>query len=356
MLDKIARLEERYREIEALMADPQVVTDTVRLVALGKERAALEPLVTNYRSYLRTSQALREAEAILRDASDADLVALAKEEMESLSGRLTDLEAQLKLALTPKDPTDDRDVIVEIRGAAGGEEAALFAGELYRMYARYAQVRGWQVEIIDAHETGLRGFKELIFEVRGRGAFSRLKYESGAHRVQRVPLTEASGRLHTSTVTVAVLPEAEDVDVDIKEEELRIDIYHASGHGGQNVQKVSTAVRITHLPTGIVAVCQDERSQLRNKQKALAVLKARLWDRATRERQEAISSQRRSQVGTGDRAEKIRTYNFPQDRVTDHRISLTLHNLQAVLNGDLEPLIEPLMAEERARRMAAAVA
>ncbi|MBI4340201.1 MAG: PCRF domain-containing protein, partial [Chloroflexi bacterium] len=238
--------------------------------------------------------------------------------------------------------------------AAGGEEAALFAAELYRMYTRYAQLRGWEVELVDAHETGIGGFKEIIFEVMGKGVYSRLKYENGAHRVQRVPSTEAAGRIHTSTVTVAVMPEAEEVEVNVEDKDLRIDIFHAGGHGGQNVQKVATAVRIIHIPTGIVATCQDERSQLRNKQKAMAVLRARLLDKVTREYQEVVSEERRSKVGTGERSEKVRTYNFPQDRVTDHRVNLTVHNLPAVLEGRLDPIIDTLFQEERNRRLAEA--
>lgn len=356
MLDRLAQLEQRYLDIEALMADPEVATDMARLIALGKERSSLEPVVGFYRAYQQTVQAMKEAQAILQEASDPDLVALAQEEINTLKERQATLEEELTVALLPKDPTDDRDVFIEIRAAAGGEEAALFAGELYRMYARYAQNRGWGVELIDARETGIGGFKEIVFEVKGRNVSNRLKYESGGHRVQRVPITESSGRLHTSTVTVAVLPEAEDVEVDIREEDLRIDIFHAGGHGGQNVNKVATAIRITHLPTGIVAVCQDERSQLRNKQKAMAVLKARFLDRVTRAQQQQISQQRRSLVGTGERAEKVRTYNYPQDRVTDHRINLTLHNLKGLLAGDLDPLIDPLMVQERSRLLEASVA
>ena len=344
MLDKIAEMEQRLLDIEMLMADPEVATDSARLMALGKERSSLEPVVASYRAYQQTEQALREAQAIVQEAGDADLVALAQEEIATLEERQATLEEELKLAMSPKDPTDDRNVFVEIRAAAGGEEAALFAAELYRMYTRYAQNRSWEVELIDSRETGIGGFKEIVFEVKGRGAYSRLKHESGGHRVQRVPATESSGRLHTSTVTVAVIPEAEDVEVDLRDEDIRIDVFHAGGHGGQNVNKVATAVRITHLPTGIVAVCQDERSQLRNKQKAMAVVKARLLDRVTQEQQQGISQNRRLQVGTGERSEKVRTYNFPQDRVTDHRINLTLHNIPGIIDGGLDPLVEPLMA------------
>ena len=349
MLEKVAQLEQRYLDIEGLMADPEVATDSVRLMDLAKERASLESTVATYRAYQQSLQATDEAQAILQEAGDPDLVALAQEEIATLKERMASLEEELRVTLSPKDPADDRDVIVEIRAAAGGEEAALFAAELYRMYTRYALSRRWGVELIDARESGIGGFKEIVFEVKGRNVYSRLKHESGGHRVQRIPVTESSGRLQSSTVTVAVLPEAEDVEVDLKDEDMRIDIYHAGGHGGQNVNKVATAIRITHLATGIVAICQDERSQLRNKQKAMAVLKARLLDRATREQQQSISQDRRSQVGTGDRAEKVRTYNFPQDRMTDHRINLTLHNLPGIMDGGLDPLIDPLIAGERNR-------
>jgi len=356
MLDKVAQQEQRYAELEQLMADPQMAADATRLMALEKARASLRPVVSTYRAYRQAAKALEEAQAILQESSDPDLIALAQEEIATLKEKLTKLEEDLKIALAPKEATDERDVIVEVRAAAGGEEAALFTAELYRMYTRYAQRRGWQVELIDARETGIGGFKEIVFEVKGKDVYHRMKHESGGHRVQRVPVTESSGRIHTSTATVAVMPEAGDVEVDLKADDLRIDIYHAGGHGGQNVNKVATAVRITHLPSGIVAICQDERSQLRNKQNAMAVLKARLLDRLTREQQQAISQDRRSQVGTGERAEKIRTYNFPQDRVTDHRVGLTLHNLPAILDGDLDPIIEPLVAQELERRLEASVA
>lgn len=356
MLDKLAQLEHRFAELVQLMADPQIATDATRLIALERERGSLEPTVAAFRAYQQTAQAIEETQALMHDTRDPELATLAQEEIAALRTRRAKLEEELKAKLAPKEPTDERDVIVEVRAAAGGEEAALFTAELYRMYTRYAQRQGWQVELIDARETGIGGFKEIVFEVTGKDVYHRMKHESGAHRVQRVPVTESSGRIHTSTATVAVLPEAADVEVDVKADDLRIDIYHAGGKGGQNVNKVATAVRITHLPTGIVAVCQDERSQLRNKQKAMAVLKARLLDRVTREQEQAISQERRSQVGTGERSEKIRTYNYPQDRVTDHRISVTLHNLPTILDGDLDPLIEPLMAQEMERRLEASIA
>ena len=280
---------------------------------------------------------------------DEEMAALVAEELDSLEARMEGLTRELEEALVPKDAYGDKDVIVEIRAGAGGDEAGLFAADLFRMYARYAEFRRWQVDVIDKNESGIGGFKEIIFEVKGRGAYSRLKYESGVHRVQRVPVTESSGRIHTSTATVAVLPEAEEVEVDINPEDLRIDIFRAGGHGGQNVNKLATAVRITHLPTGVVAICQDERSQLRNKNRAMAVLRARILDIEQRKHFEKIASERRSQVGTGDRSEKVRTYNFPQGRITDHRIGLNLHNMESFLGGELDPVIDALAAEEHAR-------
>ncbi|MCH7705828.1 MAG: peptide chain release factor 1 [Chloroflexi bacterium] len=352
MLDNLSQKEQRYKEIDQLMADPQVASDVPRLIELGKERAALEPMVMMYRKYILILESIDEAKAIIEEDNEPELVTLAREEIATLSEKRDSLEQKLRVALTPSDPNNNRDVFVEIRAAAGGQEAALFVAELYRMYTRYAQRQGWQVDMVDARETGIGGFKEAIFEVKGQNVYQRLKHESGAHRVQRVPVTESAGRLQTSTVTVAVLPVAEDVEVEVNDQDLRIDIYHSGGAGGQNVNKVATAVRITHIPSGIVALCQDERSQLRNKQKAMAVLKARLLDKATREQQEAISQDRRAQVGTGDRAEKIRTYNFPQDRISDHRIDLTLHNIQVILDGDLDPLVEPLLEWEQAQLLA----
>ncbi len=356
MWEKLEALERRYEEMAAEMARPEVAADYERLQALAKEHAALEEIVALYRRYRQRQRALAEARAIVAEGGDADLVALARQEMDQLQPQLQELEGRLRRALLPKDPHDAKDVIMEIRAAAGGEEASLFASDLFRMYSRYAERQGWPVEVIDAHPSDLGGLKEIVFEVRGRGAYSHLKYESGVHRVQRVPVTEASGRIHTSTATVAVLPEADDVDVHLDEKDLRIDIFNASGHGGQNVQKNATAVRITHLPSGVVAQCQDERSQLRNRQKAMAVLRARLLRLEQDKQRQQIDSARRAQVGSGERAEKIRTYNFPQDRVTDHRAGLTWHNLSAILDGELAPILEALSEREEGQLLATASA
>ena len=351
MLERLVELEERHGEIEELMANPDVATDMPRMISLGREYSSLGTVISVYREYRKVSAQLEETKPLLQETADPEMASLVKEEIGVLEQRQATLSDDLQIALLPKNPNDERDVFVEIRAAAGGEEAALFATELYRMYTRYAQTRAWDIELVDANETGIGGFKEVIFEVKGKGAYSCLKYESGGHRVQRVPVTESSGRIHTSTVTVAVMPEAEDVEVGIEEKDLRVDVFHAGGAGGQNVNKVATAIRITHIPTGIVATCQDERSQLRNKQKAMAVLKARLLDKALNEQQEALTADRRSKVGSGERAEKVRTYNYPQDRITDHRINLTLHNLQTVLDGGLDALIQPLMTEDRNQKL-----
>ena len=351
MLDRLAEIEKRYEELTREMARPEVASDIKRLQVLARERASVEDLVNDYRQYQATTRSLKETRAMLQDELDEEMKALAKQEIESLEAKQERLLSELRLGLLPRDENDEKDVIVEIRAGAGGDEAALFAADLFRMYSRYAQSKGWAVDIIDSNESSIGGFKEIIFEVKGRGAFSRLKYERGVHRVQRVPVTESSGRIHTSTATVAVLPEASEVEVSINPDDLRTDIFHSGGAGGQNVNKVATAVRITHLPTGIVAVCQDERSQLRNRQKAMAVLRARLLDIEQRKQEAAITEQRRSQVGTGDRSEKIRTYNFPQDRITDHRIGLTLHNLPQVMEGELDRLIDTLATDEQAKQL-----
>jgi peptide chain release factor 1 len=351
MWDKLETMEKRYQELEQQIATPEIAADPKQLQKLAQERAGLEDVVTKYRQYKTTAKTLEETKAMLNGRLDEEMAALVKQEIVSLESQLEHRLQELKRVLVPKDPNDEKNIIVEIRAGAGGEEAGLFAADLFRMYSRYAQSKGWEVDIISASESGIGGFKEIIFEVRGRGAFSRFKYERGVHRVQRVPVTEASGRIHTSTATVAVLPEADEVDVDINPADLRIDIYHSGGPGGQNVNKVATAVRITHLPTGMVVACQDERSQLRNKTKAMAVLRARLFEIERQKQEAAITQERRSQVGTGERAEKIRTYNFPQDRVTDHRIGLTLHNLTRILTGELDSLIDALATDDQAKQL-----
>ncbi|MCH8190506.1 MAG: peptide chain release factor 1 [Chloroflexi bacterium] len=356
MTEKLEDAIRRYDELTDSMGQPEVASSYEKVQSLAKERAAMERVVGLYRDYKKTVAELGETQTLLREKPDPDLAAMAREEIERLEERRDRLSDEMRIALLPADPNDDKSVIVEIRAGAGGDEAALFAADLYRMYVRYAAMNNWDVELMNRHETGIGGLKEITFEIAGKGAYSRLKHESGVHRVQRVPDTETSGRIHTSTATVAVLPEADEVEVDIDPEDLRIDIFHAGGHGGQNVQKVATAVRVVHIPTGITAVCQDERSQLKNKQKAMAVLRARILDIEQRKQQAEITERRRSQVGTADRSEKIRTYNFPQNRVTDHRLDLSLHNLPHLLEGNLDELIDALTAREQAQRLEEAVA
>ncbi|MGE0227587.1 MAG: peptide chain release factor 1 [Dehalococcoidia bacterium] len=352
MFERLAEIEARYEEVTRLLADPDVVSDHRRLQELGRERSQLETVVALYRRYRDAEAALEDARALARDA-DEEMRTLGREEEERLVAELAQLDQDLKVALLPRDPADDKDVIVEIRGGTGGEEAALFAADLYRMYQRYAERQRWKTEVINTSEASAGGYKEIVFEVHGQGAYSRLKYESGVHRVQRVPETEAQGRIHTSTATVAVLPEVDEVDVDIDWGQVRIDIFHSGGAGGQNVNKVATAVRMTHEPTGIVVTCQDERSQAKNRAKAEAVLRARLYEL---ERAAAAAEQagaRRAQVGTGERSEKIRTYNFPQDRVTDHRVNLTVHGIPRLLDGDIDPLIDAVAMDEQAQLLQA---
>ncbi len=356
LLPRLASIKQRFEQLNEEMARPDVATDLDKVRALAKERASLEEVVSHISEYEQHLKARDEAKALAQEGKDPEMADLARQEIESLNAAIAKDEEYLRQELIGKDPNDEKSVIVEVRAGAGGDEAGLFAADLFRMYTRYAQTKGWQAEVIDANETGIGGYKEIIFEVRGRGAYSRLKHESGVHRVQRVPTTEASGRIHTSTATVAVLPEADEVDVSINPDDLKIDIYHASGHGGQNVQKVATAVRITHLPTGIIAICQDERSQLKNKLKAMAVLRARLYDQERRKQEEAITSARRSQGGSGDRSEKVRTYNFPQDRLSDHRIGLTAHGLPRILQGNLDDIIDALVADEQAKKLAGSAA
>lgn len=351
MWDKLGAIETHYRELEEEMARPEVAGDFDRLQKLAREHSSLQEIVATLNEYRRLEEGLSQARGIANEDDDPEMVALAQEEITSGDAQIEALEGRLRRALIPKDPFDEKDVIVEIRAAAGGDEASLFASDLFRMYSRYAERQRWKVEVLDSNQRDLGGFKEVVFEVRGKGAYSRLKYESGVHRVQRVPETEAQGRIHTSTATVAVLPEADEVDLKVDEKDLRIDIFNAGGHGGQNVQKNATAIRITHIPSGVVAVCQDERSQLKNKTKAMAVLRARLLNIEQRRQQEEIDSSRREQVGRGDRSEKIRTYNFPQDRMTDHRANYTRHNLPGLLDGDIDDVIAALDDYDEGRHL-----
>ena len=351
MLERLSSVEEKYEELNKLLADPEVVTDHTKVQQYAKEQSVMREVVELAREYREVIKEISDLKDMLRSESDPDILSMAKDEHATLEGKKEEAEERLRMALVPKDPNDDKNVIIEIRAGTGGEEAGLFASNLYRMYSRLAQRLNWNLEIIDSNSTGIGGLKEIIFQVRGDQAYSKLKHESGVHRVQRVPTTESSGRIHTSAATVAVLPEAEEVDVEINQEDLQIDIYHASGHGGQNVQKVATAVRIKHIPSGVVTTCQDERSQHKNKEKALAVLRSRLLAAEIEKQQKEITDSRRSQVGSGDRSERVRTYNFPQGRITDHRIGLTSYNLEQVLDGDLMEFIEALVQEEQARKL-----
>lgn len=351
MLDKLREAEIHFEKIDKELMSPEVMTDLDRYTKLMKERKNLAPTIEKYREYKKTADSVDEAKDILDNESDAELREIAQEEFQTGKGRLAELEEELKILLLPKDPNDDKNVIVEIRAGAGGDEAALFAGVLYRMYTMYADSMKFKTETVSLNETGLGGYREITFMINGEGAYSRFKYESGVHRVQRVPETEASGRIHTSTATVAVLPEAEDVEVEINQGDLEIETIKSSGAGGQHVNKTESAIRLIHKPTGIVIECQDERSQYKNKDKAMKLLRSKLYDMKTREQNDKIASERRSQVGTGDRSERIRTYNYPQGRVTDHRIGFTIYSLENFLNGDISTMIDALATADAAERL-----
>ena len=353
LVEKLDKIKKKYDSINEQLSESDFASDREKVISLNRERSELEDIIVVYDKYKEVLKNIEGNKEIIDLGGDKELVELAEAEMNELNDKRDDLEEEIKLLLIPKDPNDDKDVIVEIRAGTGGDEAALFAGDLFRMYSRYAEIRGWKIEIIDVSDTGLGGIKEVVFALNGQDVYADMKFESGVHRVQRVPETEGSGRVHTSAASVAILPEAEDVLIDINVNDLKIDIYRSGGAGGQNVNKVETAVRITHLPSGIVVQCQDERSQLKNRQKAMKVLKARLYDLELSKQTDAISAQRKLMVRSGDRSDKIRTYNFPQNRVTDHRIGLTLYNLSEIIEGNLDDLIEQLKIADRAEKLQA---
>lgn len=351
MLERLDFIENKYEELSIKISDPSIIKDQKEWRKLCKEHAEMETIVGKYREYKKAKSDLEDNKQMLKEETDKEMREMEQEEIKSLTSSISDVQEELKILLLPKDPNDSKNVFVEVRAGAGGEEAALFAADITRMYTRYTERRGWSIETISINATDIGGFKEIVFMVKGNGAYSRLKYESGTHRVQRVPNTESSGRIHTSTATVAVLPEVDDVDIEIDPGDVRIDVFRASGHGGQCVNTTDSAVRITHLPTGLVVSCQDEKSQLKNKEKAMKVLKSRLYERAEEERSQSIAEDRRSQVGTGDRSERIRTYNFPQGRITDHRIGLTLYKLDSFLDGDIDEVVDALITADQAEKM-----
>ncbi len=354
MIDKLDPIIRRYEEIEAAMADPEVVVNYERVQELAKERSSLDYLVAIAREYRQLTEENADLEALIQEGTEPDLAQMARDELDANEIKLEEVTKSLRTALLPRNPNDQRDVIIEIRAGTGGDEAGLFARDLYRAYSRYAQIRGWEIDVMDANPSEVGGFNKIVLEVQGKGAFSRFKYESGVHRVQRIPETEAQGRIHTSTATVAVLPEADEVEIKVSPEDLRIDIFHAGGHGGQNVNKVATAVRIVHNPTGLTVVCQDERSQHKNKQRAMAMLRARIFEAEQEKHDAEISQARRSQVGGAERAEKIRTYNYPQDRVTDHRAGATFHGIPRLMDGYWDDIVNRLVSWEEERLLAEA--
>ncbi|MFJ7977770.1 peptide chain release factor 1 [Peribacillus sp. JNUCC 23] len=351
VFDRLQAVEDRYERLNELLSDPGVINDSNKLREYSKEQSDIQDTAMTYKEYKVIREQYQEAKAMLDEKLDADMKEMVKEELNELESNIEELEARLKVLLIPKDPNDNKNVIMEIRGAAGGDEAALFAGSLYRMYSRYAEMQGWKTEIIDANATGLGGYKEIIFMINGNGAYSKLKFENGAHRVQRVPETESGGRIHTSTATVAVLPETEEVEIEIHEKDIRVDTFASSGPGGQSVNTTMSAVRLTHLPTNTVVSCQDEKSQIKNKEKAMKVLRARVYDKINREIQAEYDQNRKLAVGTGDRSERIRTYNFPQNRVTDHRIGLTIQKLDQIMEGKLDDVIDALIVEDQSSRL-----
>ncbi|NLJ97712.1 MAG: peptide chain release factor 1 [Tissierellia bacterium] len=351
MLEKLSFIENKYKELSEKIIDPEIINNIDEWQKLVKEHAEIEPIVMKYREYTKAQTTLEEDREMMKEKLDDEMRELLKDEISQYEEKVEKLEEELKVLLIPKDPNDHKNVIVEIRAGAGGDEAGLFAGDLFRMYSRYAERQGWKVEVMSTSDQGVGGFKEAIFMIKGKGAYSRLKYESGVHRVQRVPTTESSGRIHTSTSTVAVLPEAEDIDIEINQNDIRIDVFRSSGNGGQSVNTTDSAVRITHIPTGMVVSCQDEKSQHKNRDKAMKILKTRLYDKMISEQHDEIAEERRSQVGSGDRSERIRTYNFPQGRITDHRINVTVHKLEAFLDGDIDEMIDSLTTSDQAEKL-----
>ncbi|HSH36835.1 peptide chain release factor 1 [Schnuerera sp.] len=351
MLEKLSFIENKYKELSEKIIDPEIINNIEEWQKLVKEHADIEPIVNKYKEYTKAQKTLEEDKEMLKEKLDDEMKEMLKEEVSEYEETILKLEEELKLLLIPKDPNDHKNVIVEIRAGAGGDEAGLFAGDLFRMYSMYAERQGWKTELMSSNEQGVGGFKEVIFMIKGKGAYSRLKYESGVHRVQRVPTTESSGRIHTSTATVAVLPEAEDIDIEINQNDIRIDVFRSSGNGGQSVNTTDSAVRITHIPTGMVVSCQDEKSQHKNRDKAMKILKTRLYDQMIREQHDEIAEERRSQVGTGDRSERIRTYNFPQGRITDHRINMTIYKLENFLDGDIDEMLDGLITSDQAEKL-----